>query len=229
MARLSDKKAFTKCIEAINQEGALLVYPVNNKPQPDSLWAHLHPKTEMVWDWNEDGGDQVAQLWHIRTQLSESNEVIYSKWHQGRATFFSKPAFVDFLAYMRSLEFEPSPQQRDLMDMLTADSPQSTKQIKAGLELEGRLNEPTYNRLLKPLWNRLWLVGYGEFEDSSFPSLGIGAAQTLFEDLWAKAAETDPAQAEKRLKRKFESSPFLKWATRIRNESLDKAERQSYI
>lgn len=151
MARISDKKAFTKSIEAINKKGALLTYPVNNKPQPDSLWAHLHPKTEMIWDWNEDGGDQVAQLWHIRMQLSESNQVIYSKWYQGRATFFSKDTFVDLLSYMRSIEFEPTPRQRDLMDMLTADSPQSTKQIKAGLELEGRLNEPTYNKVLKPL------------------------------------------------------------------------------
>ncbi len=226
---MSDAKAKTKCIQAINKEGALLVYPVNNKPLPDSLWRHLHPRTEMVWDWNEDGGHEVAQLWHVRTQLSLTNEVIYSKWYQGRATFFSKDTFADLLAYLRSHEFPLTPQQREVMEILAADSPQSTKHLKAALALEGRLNEPTYNRVLKPLWNRLLLVGYGEFEDSSFPSLGIGATQTLFEDVWLQGAGTDAQEAGERLRAKFEGTPFWKWTTRIRNESLDKDSQRSYI
>lgn len=233
MARLSNTRAQSKAIDAVNKFGALLVYPLNNRPDPQAIWHKLHPKTEMVWEWDEDGDDRVAQMWHLRTEMSRSDEVVYSKWFQGRATFFSKPVFVDFLAYLQSVKFceELDPQRAEVMEILGNDSPLSTKQLKAALGLEGKLNEPTWNKTMKPLWNRLLLVGYGEFEDSSFPSLGIGATHTLFEDLWKQSTKVKPQDAANRLVKRFgENSAIWKWTKRAeRSEVLDKVARKSYI
>jgi hypothetical protein len=232
MRRLSDARARQMSLDAINEHGALLVYPLNNRPEPPSVWQKIHPKSPMVWEWDDDGDTRVAQLWHIRAELSASDEVVYAKWYQGRATFFSKPVFTDLLAYLKSPQYleELDPERAEVMEVLGSDSPQSTKQLKAALGLEGRLNEPTYNKRLKPLWTHLLLVGYGEFEDSSFPSLGIGASHTLFESLWKKAHKTDAEEAGERLMNLFgEHSAFWKWTMRIRHESLDKDSRSSYI
>ncbi len=234
MARLSNARAQSMSIDAVNKFGALLVYPINNRPDPQAIWHKIHPKTEMVWDWDEDGDDRVAQMWHVRTELSRSDEVVYSKWFQGRATFFSKPVFVDFLAYLQSVKYCKGlhSQRAEVMEILGGDSPQSTKNLKAALGLEGKLNEPTWNKTLKPLWNRLLLVGYGEFEDSSFPSLGIGATHTLFEDLWKQSVKVKPADAGDRLVKRFgEKSAIWKWTKRIaeKPEVLDKLPRNTYI
>jgi hypothetical protein len=208
MRRLSDARARQMSLDAINEHGALLVYPLNNRPEPPSVWQKIHPKSPMVWEWDDDGDTRVAQLWHIRAELSASDEVVYAKW------------------YLEELD----PERAEVMEVLGSDSPQSTKQLKAALGLEGRLNEPTYNKRLKPLWTHLLLVGYGEFEDSSFPSLGIGASHTLFESLWKKAHKTDAEEAGERLMNLFgEHSAFWKWTMRIRHESLDKDSRSSYI
>ncbi len=53
---------------------------------------------------------------------------------------------------------------------------------------------------MRPLWNRLFIVGFGEFQDSSFPSLGVGATQTLFEELWSESQtlSAEGARAESR-------------------------------
>ena len=151
--------------------------------------------------------------------------MIYSKWFQGRATFFSKAAFVDLLAALHAPAIVPrlAPEPANVLEVLVSDSPLSTKQLKLAAELEGRLNEPTFNRVMRPLWRRLLLVGFGEFQDSSFPSLGIGATATLFEDEWKSAIKTDSSKAADRLERLLGiTNPFWKWATRIRNENLDK-------
>src|SRR4051812_27586425 len=98
MSRASLKK---KSIGAINKRGCLLVYPVNNKREPLSLWSELHPRTRMRWEWDDDGDSKVADLWHLREQLSRSREVVYSKWYQGRATLFSFECFVALLSFLR--------------------------------------------------------------------------------------------------------------------------------
>src|SRR5687768_12915388 len=87
-----------KALKAIKEKHALLVFPINNKKEPLSLWQCLYPRSEMRWEWDEGGDNRVATLWHLRAQLSTSREVIYSKWYQGRATFFSKEAFVRLMS-----------------------------------------------------------------------------------------------------------------------------------
>lgn len=207
-------------IKAVNKRGALLVYPLNNKKEPASLWSEIWPRKKMVWDWNEDGGDDVADMWHMRMVLSRSRHVVYAKWYQGRATLFSFDVFVNLLSFLGGTEnFEMSRESRNALESLEQDSPLSTKQLKSAIELEGRLLEPAYNRALKPLWNRLWIVGFGEFEDSSFPSLGIGATKTLFEDLWNEASRIDVGVAEKMLEKKLgRDNPFFRFALKHRSK-----------
>jgi hypothetical protein len=69
---------------------------------------------------------------------------------------------------------------------------------------------------LKPLWNYLFLVGYGEVADSSFPSLNIAASATLFEDLWIQSQKLSAVKAEKQLEEILGiDSPFLKFARKL--------------
>ena len=207
------------------------MYPLANKKEPFSIWSELYPRTKMRWDWDSGADTRVADLWYLREQLSRSNEVIYVKWYQGRATFFSQEAFVNLLAYFRSahsVERGLSPESRSVLEFLRNDSPQSTKQLKAAVELEGRLNEPAYNRTMKPLWNYLQIVGYGEFEDSSFPSLGIGATQSLFEDLWSEARGLSHEKALTHLEKMWTpTNPFLKFAKKL-HSNLDKDSAETY-
>ncbi|RYZ80440.1 MAG: hypothetical protein EOP06_25315 [Proteobacteria bacterium] len=96
------------------------------------------------------------------------------------------------------------------------DSPQSTPLLKENLGLRGKSFESQYNRALKPLWNFLYLVGFGEVDDSSFPSLNIGASATLFEELWLEAQSLDPEQARKSLEKTLGADNlFLKYALKL--------------
>ena len=212
-----------KSIHAIQSRGCLLVYPLDNRPEPRSLWSELFPRSKMRWEWDSGGDNRVADLWYLKEELSRSREVIYSKWFQGRATFFSFEVFIHLLAFLRAREMAERVQgeSRDALDYLQNDSPLSTKQLKAALELEGRLLEPTYNRALKPLWQNGLIVAFGEFEDSSFPSLGIGATTTLFEDLWNESADLAPdAAGDYLLQALGERNPFYKFALKIRKLSF---------
>lgn len=213
-----------KAIAAINARGCLLVYPLANRAEPRSLWSELFPRSKMRWEWDSDGDNRVSELWYLKEELSRSGEVVYCKWFQNRATLISKEVFVLLLAFLRSHEIVDhlSGDSRNALDYLLSDSPLSTKQLKAALELEGRLLEPSYNRALKVLWQHLLIVAYGEFEDSSFPSLGIGATATLFEDLW----RTRAVDVEAKLTAKLgETNPFLKFAWKVKrgNDSRQKA------
>jgi hypothetical protein len=208
-----------KAIKAIEKRGALLVYPLNNRKLPLSIWSELYPRSKMRWEWDVDGDDRVARLWSLREELSRSHQVVYAKWFQGRATFFSFAVFTNMLAYLGSAqmaELALTPSSREVLDILISDSPLSTKQLKAAVGLEGRLNEPTYNRALKPLWQNLLLVGFGEFEDSSFPSLGIAATTTMFEDLWNESHTLNPQAAEQFLSEKLGTdNPFWIFARKL--------------
>jgi hypothetical protein len=217
MAQLNAKSA----VQAINKNGCLLVFPLNNRPEPKSIWSSLFPRSKMKWEWDQDGDTRVHDLWNLREQLSRSRKVIYSKWYQGRATFFSPEVFVNLMSYLGSSEVNSkenilSHESRGALEILEMDSPLSTKMLKAACELEGRLLEPTYNRALKPLWQKLLIVGFGEFEDSSFPSLGIGATKTLFEELWEEGQTIPKPKAAAFLNEKLgEQNPFLKFANKI--------------
>ncbi len=223
---MAAKLTKASAVKAVNKRGALLVFPLNNRKEPASLWSELWPRTKMRWEWTDDGDDRVVQMWHMREQLSRSRQVVYCKWYQGRATLFSFDVFVNMLSFLGGTAgMEMSRESRMIMEALEADSPLSTKQLKAACELEGRLLEPTYNRALRPLWNRLWIVGFGEFEDSSFPSLGIGATKTLFEDLWTQAAAVEPATAEENLAARLgRENPFFRYAVKLARNQGDRAD-----
>ncbi|MGE3760056.1 MAG: hypothetical protein AB7H97_19985 [Pseudobdellovibrionaceae bacterium] len=213
MASANRKKA----LSAIEECGAVLVFPVANKKNPVSLWYKLHPRTEMKWEWSENGDDRVPQLWYLREELSRSNQVVYSKWYQNRATFFSKELFTHLLSYLRPEEGLLPHDSNTLLEALKMDSPLSTKHLKAAAELQGRLNESLYNRAMKVLWDRLLIVGFGEIDDSSFPSLAVGATQNIFEELWIESQSIDSKNAEKYIFKKLgEDSLFLKYARKVK-------------
>ncbi|HLH30531.1 MAG TPA: hypothetical protein VKY31_04975 [Terriglobia bacterium] len=194
----------SKAIARINKRGALLVYPINNREEPRSLWSEFFPKTPMVWDWNEDGDDRVAGMWQLMKQLSDSGQVVYSKWYQGRATFFSRELFTAMLAVRRrhsDPRRELSETAKTLFEVLENNSPLSTKELKRVTDLQGRLNEPAYTRGMKDLFVRLLIVGFGEVEDGAFPSAAVGATELLFSDLWSQAEDVGLGEATQILDR----------------------------
>lgn len=187
-----------KAISKINQAGILVVFPIANKKEPRSLWSEFFPKSTMKWEWNEDGDDRVSDMWALMKRLSDCREVVYSKWYQGRATFFSRELFTALL----KLNFENfenteglSREARDILSELESDSPLSTKQLKKLVELQGKDNEGRYQRAMKSLFARLLIVGYGEVDDGAFPSLAVGATRNLYEDLYLEAASLSNEKA----------------------------------
>jgi hypothetical protein len=197
-ARSSRKLQPSAAVSSIRQHGALLVFPINNRGQPHSLWAEFFPRTRMVWDWNEDSDYRVGDMWQLMKHLSDCREVVYSKWYQGRATFFSHDVFVAMVSVLRSHQtprHRLSEAARVLFEVLENNSPLSTRQLKEFADLQGRANEAAYTRGMKELFNRLLIVGYGEVDDGAFPSLAVGATELLFEDLWREAAGMPPAKA----------------------------------
>lgn len=193
---MSQTKIFEKCKQLIDTQGFLLVYPINNKSHPQSLWSQLYPRTPMRWVWDEFADDRIGQLWQTREQLARSREVVYGKFYQGRATFFSKEVFKNLLAVKAPWDFNfPNRTSRELLDILDMDSPLSTKQLKAAAELQGRMLEPLFNKALKDLWSNLLIFGMGEIADGAFPSLAYASSRVGFEELWHEAQNIDPADA----------------------------------
>ncbi len=189
----------SKAIARIRERGVLLVYPINNRPEPRSLWSEFFPKTPMVWDWNEDSDQRVAGIWQLMKRLSQTGDVVYAKWYQGRATFFSRKLFTAMLAVLRRSQNPRrvlSGGSKIVMEVLENNSPISTKELKRAADLQGRAHETEYNRAMKELFSRLLIVGFGEFEDGAFPSLAVGATELLFSDLWLQAEEMRPSDAD---------------------------------
>ncbi len=198
-------------IAAIEEHGMLLVFPMGNRPEPQSLWSVTYPRSKMRWEWDDDGDGRVAKLWHLRADLSASGEVVYTKWYQGRATVFSRKAFTALLAgYVVGGTRGLSTQARDILDILIADSPQSTKALRRETGLTGRPNERIYERALKELWTRLFIVGFGEIDEGAFPSLAMGATKVLFEDLHTKASTMGAEEAAAGREALFKSVPLAR-------------------
>jgi hypothetical protein len=192
-------------IKNIDKHGVLLVFPVNNKKEPNSLWAVKHPRTKMRWEWDGDGEAKVANMWRTMKRLSDCRQVVYTKWYQGRATFFSRELFTAALCLTmqkfadRNLVEDLSPTSRELLDILEGDSPLSTKELKKAADLQGKFNEAIYSRGLKNLFSRFLVVAFGEVDDGAFPSLAVGATKTLYEDLWGEAQQMKPEDAQARV------------------------------
>lgn len=187
-----------KAISKICERGVLLVFPIHNRAEPPSLWSEFFPRTSMVWDWNEDGDVLVAAMWQLMKRLSATGEVVYSKWYQGRATFFSRELFTAMLA-VRRRHSDPkkglSLAAQALMEILENNSPLSTKELKRAADLQGRANEAEYSRAMKDLFERLIIVGFGEVDDGAFPSLAVGATELLYSELWTQSEEISLVEA----------------------------------
>lgn len=182
----------------------------------------------MRWEWDESGDNGVADLWHLRSDLSTTRQVVYTKWYQGRATYFSKPLFT---AALRALNPEGdipeslSKDARRILDILESDSPLSTKALKKMSSLKGHDNEKRYQKALRELWDRLLIVAFGEVDDGAFPSLAVGATRVLFEDLWESGFKLDPLKAEELfVKRLDPRNLFLKYFLKLRKEKSSPAE-----
>ena len=190
-------------ISKINRRGVLLVFPLANRREPLSLWFEFFPRTKLRWEWDESGDGRVGEMWFLMKRLSNCGQVVYSKWYQGRATFFSRPLFTAMLAQVLRQCPDPargiSPVAREILDILESDSPLSTKELKRLTDLRGKENEAAYGRAMKELFSRLLIVAYGEVDDGAFPSLAVGATRLLFEELWNTALEMDAAMAEAEL------------------------------
>lgn len=188
-----------RAIDAINKHSALLVFPIKNKIEPLSLWQVFHPRTKMDWDWSEDGNNLVARMWHLREELSRSDLVVYTKWYQGRATFFSTSFFPYILSYFsQKLDWDRtlSEHARYIYRALLENSPQAPKQLRRTLRDEYglELTAAELEKVVKQLFRYLLIVGYGEIDEGAFPSLAIGASKNIFEELWDKSLTISTAQ-----------------------------------
>lgn len=207
-------KTLTKsaAIKAIRIHGILLVYPVAGKDDPQSLWSVAYPRSKMRWEWDENGDDRVATLWHLRERLSVSREVVYAKWFQGRATFFSLEVFQALLAmqlHERGWREKLSRDAKEILAILEEESTQSTKQLKRACGLVGRNLESVYTRAMKELWSRNLIVAYGEVDEGAFPSLAVGATRLIFEDLYLQAESMSRADARKIIAPAISASPAI--------------------
>jgi hypothetical protein len=211
-------------VKHVNNNHALLIFPINNKKEPRSLWSEFFPRTKMRWEWDESGSEKVSGLWHLREELSRSGQVVYTKWYRSRATALSRKLFPALLKSLNTGLPEVSGLSftaREILDILEEDSPVSTKRLKALSGLQGRENESRYNRALKELWSRCLIVGFGEIDEGAFPSLAIGATRLIFEDLWQEAVSLDLDEALVRVKTLLEDdSPFLKFHAQLLNAQV---------
>jgi hypothetical protein len=189
-------------IRKINTHGALLVFPINNRPTPVSLWSEFHPRTKLKWEWDHHGDQKVFKMWQLMKELSTNRDVVYSKWLSGRATFFSHDLFVAMLSFLQKSPAQLgklSIEARSLLSELESDSPLSTRELKKLTNLQGKLNESFYNRGMKTLFSQLLIIGFGEVDDGAFPSLAVGATRLLYEDLWIAAQKLDLTQAQNQI------------------------------
>lgn len=194
MAKLS------AAVRAIERAGILLVYPIANRPEPRSLWSALFPRQQMNWSWDEGADAEVGELWRLRAELAKAGEVVYAKWYQGRATFFSKRVFTAMLGRIRRAAPDGDVlaglgrNERELLELLEENSPLSTKELR-GAALEGGrfARRSDVDRAMRQLWERLLVLGVGEVDDGAFPSLSVGATSLVFEPLWEASRAVLPA------------------------------------
>jgi hypothetical protein len=159
----------------------------------------------MRWEWTGDGDPRMWRMWMLMKRLSSGQDVVYSKWYSGRATFFSQELFTALLASSIRLKRDPADglnaEERRLLEILESNSPLSTRQLKLESGLTGRENEGLYTRSLKALFCRFLIVAPGEVDEGSFPSLALGATRLLREDLWADAERLSVARARQTIDR----------------------------
>ena len=75
----TERMNLRSAVSRINKNGALLVFPIQNRKEPNSLWAEFHPRKKMIWKWDEGHDSGVGDLWLLMKRLSDSLQVVYSK------------------------------------------------------------------------------------------------------------------------------------------------------
>jgi hypothetical protein len=194
------KPSIANAVSRINRRGVLLVFPIDNRELPPSLWTEFFPDTKMRWEWDQGADTRVSDMWALMKRLSDCRQVVYSKWYRGRATFFSRQLFTAMLCLRcmrrRDTGHGLSETALRIFEVLENNSPLSTRELKRATDLQGKLHETVYSRTMKELFNRLLIVGFGEVDDGAFPSLSVGATELLFDDLWKEAQEMRPAEAQ---------------------------------
>lgn len=193
MARRKDatRPTLASTIAAIERHHAVLVYPVANRHDPLSLWEVLYPGEPMRWAWDASADDRVVALWHLRERIARSERVVYGKLLGGRATFLSSALARAVLATLRDagdLRSGLSPASLAVLEVLSDNSPEPTRRLREAAGLAGRAQESAFQRAMRPLWERLLVVGVGEVDEGGFPSLAVGATQLLRESLWNEAS-----------------------------------------
>jgi hypothetical protein len=210
-----------KSLEAIEKNGWLLVFPIPEKKKPTgrrnseqpplSLWKCLFPRSEMRWEWSDDADDRVVQLWHLRREIAESKQVVYSKWFRGRATVFSFDMFQRLWVLTSYRRSNLGAEAQEVLDLLEMESPLSTKELRRGADLIGKENERRYLSAMKELWSSLAIVGIGEIDDGAFPSLAHASTATVFEEVVREAErKISPEQAEEWIRARVSDRTFLK-------------------
>lgn len=200
-----------RAVAIVDKLGIALVYPIDNEPEPPSLWSAAYPRSEMSWTWDSDADPRVAEIWHVRASLASSSEVAYGKWLRGRATLFSLPVFHALLGRITkagNVLAGLSPQALELLERLREISPRSTKELRAEAGLKGKQFESVFTHAMKALWARLLIVGTGEVADGAFPSLAVSATEMMFEDLWIARASV-PRAADQKLDEILARSPMF--------------------
>jgi hypothetical protein len=207
------KPSIAKAVSLINRRGVLLVFPIDNRELPPSLWTEFFPSTKMRWAWDQGADTRVSDMWALMKRLSDCRQVVYSKWYRSRATFFSRELFTAMLCLRcmsRDTRHGLSETAKRIFEVLENNSPLSTKELKRATDLQGKLNETAYSRAMKDLFNRLLIVGFGEVDDGAFPSLSVGATELLFDDLWRVADEMPARDAQSSIDRLMPESSFFR-------------------
>ncbi len=216
------KPTLAAAVKAVQRDGVLLVFPMDNREGLPSLWSRLHPGEVMRWTWDDGGDQRVFDLWHLRAKLMVSRKVVYAKWFRGRATVFAAEVFAAMLCALRDgrdLRAGLLPEAKAIMEVLDENSPVSTKELRRLTDLQGKFNEKAWTKATAQLWSRLLVVGYGEVEDGAFPSLAIGATESLFDDLWDEAGVMLAADAHAALVQRLGTeSPFYRQFEKTRKE-----------
>jgi hypothetical protein len=184
MARASEE---AKVVAAVEQLGALLVYPIADRTDIPSVWGVLYPRSEMHWAWDSEADPRVSHVWILREQIARSRRLVYTKWFRGRAMFFSHALFSAMLSALKPWQRTRSREASEILQLLEDDSPQSSKDLRGNAGLRGKESERAWTRATKELWEQLLIVGTGEVPDGAFPSLELGATRWIFEDLWEAA------------------------------------------
>lgn len=204
---------FAAAVRAVQRDGALLVFPLENRTDLPSVWSRLHPGAAMRWDWDDGGDPRVFALWQLRAKMMTSRKVVYAKWFRGRATVFAPDVFTAMLCAVRDAR-DPRkgllPEAAAILEVLDENSPVSSKTLRGLVDLQGKFHERAWTKAMAQLWARLLVVGYGEVDDGAFPSLAIGSTALLFEELWDASGGTLPSEARATLAARLgEDGAFL--------------------